>query len=164
MQKGPGSFVVTLSALLLWETALRASPEFSSLDHVIDSLQAVREFDQVAISPDGTRVAWVESLHGPNGKPTPQWAIYVQEVRTPGRPQRITAGNGGAAYAERGIAWSPDSRQLAFLSDKSVAQLQLYVADLAGVHQWLRRIRKIRRRDRQLSGEVGDQPDPRLGI
>ena len=110
MQKGPASFVVALSVLLLWETALLAAPEFSSLDQVIDSLLEVREFGQVAISPDGTRVAWVESLHGPHGEPTPQSAIYVQEVRAPGRPQRITAGNGSTAYAERGIAWSPDSR------------------------------------------------------
>ena len=132
MQKGPTYFVVALSALLLWETALLAAPELSSLDHVIDSLLAVREFDQVAISPDGTRVAWVESLHGPHGEPTPQSAIYVQEARAPGRPKRITAGNGSTAYAEHGIAWSPDSRHLAFLSDKNEGQLQLYLVDLAG--------------------------------
>src|SRR6266487_7028958 len=111
MHKGP-PFIVAFSALLLWQTALLATPEFSSLDHVIDSLLAVREFDQVAISPDGTRVAWVESLHGPHGEPTPESAIYVQEVRAPRQPQRITAGNGSTAYAEHGIAWSPDSRQL----------------------------------------------------
>ena len=90
-------------------------------------------FDQVAISPDGKRVAWVQSLQGKNHEPTSNSAIYVgtlNQLSTP--PRRMTAGNGTSAHAESAIAWAPDSKRLAFLSDRvKPGQLQLYLVDIA---------------------------------
>ncbi|HYY43282.1 MAG TPA: hypothetical protein VE775_11165, partial [Pyrinomonadaceae bacterium] len=78
-------------------------------------------------------MAWVESLPGKDGAPSPYTAIYVKELQSAAMPRRITAGNGVAAFAEHGLAWSPDSRRLAFLSDKDApGQLQLYIAELPG--------------------------------
>ena len=94
----------------------------SSIDDALDSLYAVRNFKQVAISPDGREVAWVESLAGGSS------AIYVATPGSTEQPRRISAGDGNTEYAEHDIAWSPDSRKLAFLSDKEGSeQLQLYV-------------------------------------
>jgi dipeptidyl aminopeptidase/acylaminoacyl peptidase len=99
----------------------------SSIDDALDSLYAVRNFKQVAISPDGREVAWVESLAGGSS------AIYVATRGSTEQPRRISAGDGNAEYAEHDIAWSPDSRKLAFLSDKAGSeQLQLYVAEFTG--------------------------------
>ena len=97
----------------------------ASIDDALDSLYAVRNFKQVAISPDGKEVAWVESLAGGGS------AIYVATPGSTEQPRRISAGDGKTEYAEHDIAWSPDSRKLAFLSDKS-EQIQLFVWELTG--------------------------------
>ncbi len=106
----------------------------TSIDRVIDSLFAVREFKAVAISPDGTRVAWVESLHEKDGAPSPNSAIFIADLKslsTP--PRRISVGTGAADHAEHDIAWSQDGRRLAFLSDAArEGQLDLYVVNASG--------------------------------
>ncbi|HVA17402.1 MAG TPA: hypothetical protein VMV59_06780, partial [Candidatus Dormibacteraeota bacterium] len=89
----------------------------------------VHAISEAVISPDGRRVAWVESLSGKNGAPSSNSAIRVADWRSHSTPLRITAATGGAAAAESNVAWSPDSKRLAFLSDATHSgQLQLYVA------------------------------------
>ena len=111
-----------------------ARPQQASLDSAFEALFAMHTIGEVAISPDGQRVAWVESLHGPHGAPSPHHAIYVQALSAPdAQPTRITAGSGDRDFEERDVAWSPDSRELAFLSDaQSAEQLELYVAGAGG--------------------------------
>jgi dipeptidyl aminopeptidase/acylaminoacyl peptidase len=90
---------------------------------------SARSFDQVAISPDGSRVAWVQSSEPVGGS-----AIYVQDLKSPGsKPRRISAGAGLHAASEDTLAWSPDSKHLAFLSDvESDGQSNFYLADMDG--------------------------------
>ena len=99
------------------------------LDRSLAEIAAVRQFQQAAISPDGSRVAYVEALAGP-GKS----AIYVASLRpTAAARIRITAGDGKTAHDEHGLVWSPDGKQIAFLSDhEKKEQLQLYVAPAGG--------------------------------
>ncbi|MBZ5573263.1 MAG: S9 family peptidase [Acidobacteriia bacterium] len=94
---------------------------------------ALRKFQQVAISPDGNRVAWVGDAFNASGGLDGS-AIYVQDLKAPdAKPRRITAARGGMSASEDTIAWSPDSRQLAFLSDvEGHDQSQLYVAHVDG--------------------------------
>jgi dipeptidyl aminopeptidase/acylaminoacyl peptidase len=123
-----------LLALVLTAGLRAARPaDRNSLDHAIDSLFAVRELKEVAISPDGKRVAWVEALHEKNGAPSPNSSIYLSDLKSPRAPHRhITAGS-GVAHAEHDIVWSPDGRRIAFLSDAGKKdQLELYVVDAAG--------------------------------
>jgi dipeptidyl aminopeptidase/acylaminoacyl peptidase len=99
----------------------------------VDALFGMREFQQAEISPDGKRVAWVESLPGPGGAPSDNAAIYVAELGARSTARRITAGDGKAPHEEHDIAWSPDSKRLAFLSDApKTGQLELCVAELSG--------------------------------
>jgi dipeptidyl aminopeptidase/acylaminoacyl peptidase len=132
---GPKSFLLTLflctESLSFGAIPLGPTP---SIDQTIDSLFAVQTFDQVAISPDGKQVAWVQRLQGQNQMPSSNSAIYVANLgQSSIPPRRITSGNGTTAYAEHDIAWSPNSRQLAFLSDRAKRdQLELYVANQAG--------------------------------
>jgi dipeptidyl aminopeptidase/acylaminoacyl peptidase len=104
----------------------------SSLDVVIDSLYGMCQYQEVAISPDGLRVAWVETRHKALGLQSPASAIFVASLASPAvSPLRITPRTSGGAYLD--IAWSPDSSRLAFLSNAQIpGQFQLYIAGAAG--------------------------------
>src|SRR5258707_108211 len=80
-----------------------------------------QNFDQVAISPDGKRVAWVEIRADEEGAPTGKQDIYVQETSAEGKPVRVTAGAPAAHLNEGNVAWSPDSKKIAFLSDALIS-------------------------------------------
>ena len=100
----------------------------SSLEAAIDSLFTVRGFEQVAISPDGTHVAWVERLKsGGDG-------IFIADLHsTNSQPRRLVTTTDNRAHDEGHIAWSPDSKHMAFLADAANdGQLQLFISDLDG--------------------------------
>ena len=99
----------------------------------VDALAKIRDFEQVAISPDGTQVAWVEMLNDPNGAASRNTALYCQTRQgSAAHPKRISVAAGRDAK-EHNIAWAPDSKHLAFLSDAEHAgQAQLYITDCAG--------------------------------
>jgi len=111
-----------------------AKPKPSSpLDTVIDALYAAHTFEQVAISPDGKKLAWVETLLGKDGAPDGNTAIHLADRDAIVAPKRISAASTLVSRAEGSLAWSPDSKQIAFLSDTAKpGQLQLYVMSAAG--------------------------------
>jgi dipeptidyl aminopeptidase/acylaminoacyl peptidase len=104
-------------ALFLMAAVATAQPVVP-VDPALAEIAATHRFMQAAISPDGAHVAYVEALASPGDS-----AIYIA-------PRiRVTAGDGKSASDEEQIAWSPDGKQLAFLSDREKKdQLQLYVA------------------------------------
>src|SRR5579864_5284888 len=115
------------------QTAHKTAPPKQASAAAVDAMFGVRDFQQTEISPDGKRVAWVESLPGAGGAPSPNSAIYVADIATPAAKKRITAGDGKAPHEEHDIAWSADSKQLAFLSDAPKAgQLQLFIVPVSG--------------------------------
>ncbi len=115
------------AALLL----VAAAPARSSLDAVLDTLEQVRGFRETAISPDGTSAAWVERVRGRDGNENLS-VIDVASISRP-VPRRLTAGTDGRAHRERGVAWSPDGKSIAFLSDAAKErQLQIYLAPALG--------------------------------
>ncbi|HEY2115851.1 MAG TPA: DPP IV N-terminal domain-containing protein, partial [Candidatus Angelobacter sp.] len=112
--------LVLVPATLAQRASSAGANASSSMDNVIATLWAGKTFDQTAISPDGKQVAWVEITKDGS-------SIFISAI-IGGTPRRITAGG----QSESAIAWSPDSKQMAFLSDATKpGQAQLYVVNAA---------------------------------
>jgi dipeptidyl aminopeptidase/acylaminoacyl peptidase len=93
----------------------------------------VKEYEQAAISPDGTKVAWVETQKNKEGSRTGKSAVFVADITKSEKPRRISAAAGDAFFEEHELSWSPDSKHLVFLSDAAKAgQLQLYLWTVGG--------------------------------
>jgi dipeptidyl aminopeptidase/acylaminoacyl peptidase len=98
------------------------------IDSVLRDLAKVRSIYQTAISPDGARIAWV--VTGEEAGKSGGIEIEVAPLTTPDKPTRVTAGSKGELCNESSIAWSPDSKTLAFLSDCDAnGQSDFYLAE-----------------------------------
>jgi dipeptidyl aminopeptidase/acylaminoacyl peptidase len=114
-------------------TAAAKPPANPAAQETKQSLFKAQHFDQAAISPDGKRVAWVEIRADEDGAPTGKQDTFVQDVSGAGKPIRVTAGASNAHFNEGNVAWSPDSKQIAFISDAVISgQPQLYVSSAGG--------------------------------
>jgi dipeptidyl aminopeptidase/acylaminoacyl peptidase len=111
---------------------IEENQDSQAIERVIHALGAASGFLQVALSPDGQTVAWVEELHDQTGADSGNSAIYARTLDSKVPARKITASS-GAPRAESGVAWSPDSRRVAFLSDAlKPGQLQLYLQAASG--------------------------------
>ena len=125
-----GSALMFYGLLIMGQTQ---TPQKSSVDRLMDSLFKVRTFKEVAISPQGSHVAWVEELQGKNHELSNHTAIYLSALRSPISSRRVTAGDEKTPHSEHDLAWSPDGSQLAFLSDRAQeGQLQLFIVSVNG--------------------------------
>jgi dipeptidyl aminopeptidase/acylaminoacyl peptidase len=99
----------------------------SHIEKVLSGLNRGRMAGQVAVSPDGKHLAWIQG--GRDGM-----EIQVAPFDDLKRTQRITAASSTQHCREGEIAWSPDSAEIAFFSDcaRPDVQTDLYIARLDG--------------------------------
>ena len=83
-----------------------------------------QKYFQVAMSPDGKWVAWVQQGQYPSHELTKK-SVYLQKIDSP--TPKLIATNGESMKGNNSISWSPDSKQFAFFSDAS-GTTQLYIA------------------------------------
>jgi len=109
------------------------SADRTHVEEVLKTLNRGRAIGQVALAPDGKRIAWIQYADG--GTHIMAAALNSMAMIDPARTQRVTA----AAKADRtcretNLAWSPDAKTLAFLSDcaNEGEQADLYLSHLDG--------------------------------
>ena len=114
-------------------------PPVPSMREVLTATYAVRELNDVELAGDAKAVAWEEDFRDPRRllRSAHYSAVYIKRIDG-GESVQITAGGTSGYYEEKNPTWSPDGRQVAFLSDaRSKGQRQIFVADSDGarVHQ-----------------------------
>jgi dipeptidyl aminopeptidase/acylaminoacyl peptidase len=98
------------------------------VDQVLRGIDRGRTIGQVAVSPDGKRLAWIQGARG-------GMEIRLAPLTDPGKSVRVTAANPvDQRCRENDLAWSPDSEELAFLSDcdSTNGQMNVYLAPADG--------------------------------
>ncbi len=125
----PRLAVLRLRCLLLMAAALTHtagganSPVDPLIAKVIAQLEKTRVIRQAALAPDGQMIAWVTDAAAGT-------EITIASTADPSRSHRLTAGT-GAPCTEEDLAWSPDSKSLAFTSDcnaGATGQADVYIA------------------------------------
>ena len=124
------SLALAAFSIPLGAMAQSASPstDRDHVDQVLLGLNRGRSVSQVAVSPDGKRVAWVQGMRDGGD-------ILVAPIDDLKSPERISAGvQPGQHCRESQIAWEPDSKALAFFSDcgQPGEQMDLYLSRLDG--------------------------------
>ena len=108
--------------------AQSASTDSTRIEEILNSLSRGRNVAQVAISPDGKRLAWIEG-------PTAGGTIWIAPIDDTKKTTRVTAATKPDERCREGeIAWEPDSKALAFFSDcaRPDDQMDLYLSRLDG--------------------------------
>ena len=107
----------------------QGSPDRAHIEDVLRGLNRGRGFGQVAISPDGKRLAWIDGGRGGS-------EIHVASPSDLAKSERVTAATNSDQHCREGeFAWAPDSKSLAFFSDCASAtdhQVDLYLSRLDG--------------------------------
>ncbi len=121
-----------LSGALAQNAGAASAPDRAHVEEVLKGLDRGHSFGQVAISPDGKRLAWVQGTHENS-------EIRVASPNDLAKSERITAASKPDQRCHEGeIAWEPDSKALAFFSDCANQNLQeggqadLYLSRLDG--------------------------------
>ncbi len=126
-------FSVVFSLSSTFAQSQNASPSHSAdrarIEEAFKGLNRGKSVSQVAVSPDGKRLAWVEGARG-GGQllvaPLLDMTKSERLVVAPAKPDQHCR--------ENGIVWAPDSKALAFFSDcgSSDGQEDLYLSKLDG--------------------------------
>jgi dipeptidyl aminopeptidase/acylaminoacyl peptidase len=110
------------------QAAAPKAPDGDRKDDALKGAPRARSVGQVAVSPDGKHLAWIQM--GKEGA-----EIRVAPFDDLGKSERVTAAAKPEQHCREGqIAWAPDSKALAFFSDcaRPGEQTDLYLAQFNG--------------------------------
>ncbi|MGA2674346.1 MAG: S9 family peptidase [Terracidiphilus sp.] len=120
--------ILNLSGALAQDSHPAPAADRAHIEEVLNGLRRGQFVSQVAVSPDGKRLAWVQN--------TKEGAeIRVASLDGLAGSERVTAAAKADRHCHEGeIAWEPDARALAFFSDcaQPGEQTDLYLSRLDG--------------------------------
>jgi dipeptidyl aminopeptidase/acylaminoacyl peptidase len=119
-------------------SASSSGPDQARIEGVLNGLNRGRQIGQVAIAPDGKRLAWIEQDGG-------GVEIRVAPLDDLKKSERVTAAGKPEQHCREGeMTWSPESQALVFFSDcaKAGEQADLYLSRMDG--QPARRITELK--------------------
>ncbi len=127
------AFTALSATLILYTThALAAAPPSAGVEDALKSLQSVQALGEVALSPDGKTLVFGRTIPGKRGGADVDIsALFIANARDGSHAVPLTACP-GTACDEHGAAWSPDGRQLVFVTTDAQDQPQLAVANGSG--------------------------------
>ena len=125
----PGRALAASLVALLFAAGLRAQDN-GPKPWTVDDVMALKGVGDIAISPDGRRIAYVvtERNTAENVTNSDVWIVAAAG----GEARRVTSG----PRADRAPQWSNDGSWLAFLSDRTDRRLQVYGIDPSGGEAW----------------------------
>jgi dipeptidyl aminopeptidase/acylaminoacyl peptidase len=143
LRRGSAAGVVLILSAVIGEASAQTSPATALLDRahinqILAGLNRGRSVGQVAVAPDGKRVAWIEGMRGGGD-------ILVAPLNDLKNAQHISAAAEADQHcAENDMTWAPDAKSLAFFSDcaKPGEQADLYLSRLDGTSA--RRLTELR--------------------
>jgi dipeptidyl aminopeptidase/acylaminoacyl peptidase len=98
-----------------------------TVPQLLSTVSRTTQYRETAVSPDGRYLAWTVTLRNPDNTQSRNSEIFLLDLSNP-RATAQKVSDSKVPHAEHSIAWSPDSRQFAFLSDtERSGQLELYV-------------------------------------
>jgi dipeptidyl aminopeptidase/acylaminoacyl peptidase len=117
-------------ALLLAPVALTGQDNGEPKRWTVDDVMAVKGVSDIAVSPDGKRIAYVVTERNveTNVSNSDVWIVSV----TGGDARKVTSG----PRADRAPQWSHDGTWIAFLSDRTNNRLQVFGIDPSGGEAW----------------------------
>ncbi|HWF08472.1 MAG TPA: hypothetical protein VG297_08405, partial [Bryobacteraceae bacterium] len=108
-----------------------ASAPAQTVPQLLSVVSGTTQYREVALSPDGHYAAWTLTLRNKDNTQSRNSEIYLIDLTKPGAAaQKLTTAK--TPRAEHSLAWSPNSRQIAWLSDADKpSQLELYTQPAA---------------------------------
>lgn len=121
---------MTVISLLWCSLAMAGSaPDISS---ILDALNSVHPFSEVALSPDGKHLVYGNVVTGKRGgAEVDVSALWIVNAHDGSGAVRLTACP-GSICDEHGAAWSSDGTQIVFITTDGKEQPQVAVADASG--------------------------------
>ena len=103
-----------------------------AISTILDALNAVHPFSEVALSPDARHLVYGNVVTGKRGQADVDVsALWIVDARDGSGAVRLTACP-GSVCDEHGAAWSPDGMQIAFVTTDAKEQTQIATANASG--------------------------------
>src|SRR5262249_36540202 len=126
-----GTTLLVVAMATALAAAQPAATVAAAANAAFDQLSSIHRPSEVALSPDGARVAWIDEA--PRARDAVTTRIVIAPTAGGAGPSEVRLGDEAAGFTARGLAWAPEGPRLAFLSDAgSPGQVQVQVANASG--------------------------------
>ncbi|MGD0503521.1 MAG: S9 family peptidase [Steroidobacteraceae bacterium] len=132
--KRSNCFPFSLLILTPFGVPLVSAAEVPAVDTVLDALNSVHPFSEVALSPDGKHLVYGSISTGQRGGSDVDVSVLsLVNARDGSGAVRLTACP-GSVCDEHGAVWSADGTKIAFVTTDAQGQVQIAVSDAAAGH------------------------------